>query len=702
MRALSWILLALVGTMAFATAATAQDVAVRVLEDASGDAKMLGPGGTDLPYPEERMAVIDLVAVDLTETGDGFRFDILMAGGIAEPAVPFSDGVYAYVTFVHNQVAFAIYVAYFDNGPFGSWSYSYLGVDLSGAGEAFEPVANLDASFDRASGAWSVQVPRLLMADRDGAMPSLGRSLTDFAAVSEGVDFGFIYINGEAVAQVAKATDEATSDAQYAVRIGVEQTGHARLVSERPYRYSNGEAGTFLFEVTARNVGVESDTFRLTAAEIPSGWQVTLPRDLVHLDAGDDVVIPVIVSMPFDHAHGRVTSFLLEMTSATDAQSVGRILMGFLYPDPPQPGGHHPNLVVHSMDVDPFTGLLSEVFPQTFGRLYMNTAVDDPLDAAVDVPGLLAGWSDDLTSSTFQWIVPLAPGLGMGMDFDLEALGTASISFTSDLPAPGAVLEGALYVMEGYHWYSIPEDMPAVAVLESTEPKEMAAGGQVTFDTVIRPLQAGDHIPHEPENNLFLALNLTIGRTATFTGAEAPSLRPGATLKLPLVDYTDKVSAVFSSMSSLALVAENGQERTVPPGATALFDLRLFAPEEGAFTLSALGSYADWVVYPDGNRVDVGASREARVSIGVAVPLNATDVPLADILLQAGAVDDASQQGLVLLRVRVDPQATVDGVTAVESVSERTKKAVSPVWLGGVALALALARRTRRTAAILE
>lgn len=657
------------------------DGPVRVLEDPASDVVAKGPNDTPVPYPSDRLAAVDIRSLDVTEYDDVFVFTLTTGGSPPNPEIPGIDSVRHRILFTHQDVRFMVALDYWNF--LGEYTSAYLRADLSGQGTAFETLAALDVQYDKATGVWTTTVPRLLLVDRDGAMPSLGRSLGAFEAASESQSFGYISISGTRV-QAFTATDEATGTA-YNVRVGVEQTGQARLVSARPYRYSNGEAGTFVFEVEALHLGDEPAAYALQAIDIPNHWNVSLPQSQLSMPPGGRLTVPVVVEVPFQHQHGRIVSFEVNLVSHTDPESVGRILMGFLFPNPPQPGGHHPSVVLHSRDVDPITKSLDALQAQQWGRVWMNTLDEDGLDEAVDVPGVFDGYEGNLERVRHQWIIPLSPGLGMGLDMDLGRNTAASFTLASNAPWPGAVMDGALYVSDEPLWYVEP-DMPAVARLGPSEAQDIGAMGQATFDVEVTGTTYGDYVPYRAEQNLYLVLNVSAARPASFLGAEAPVLKPGGALTLPLLEYQDRLQPTFAAASGLAVRVVGAPPGAMPPGATAWFDLHMSSPEAGAHTWQALGERASWVRYPQGATTQVGGSLQATARVGIASP---QDAPAGRVEIPIQVTSPSGHAGVVLLRVQIEADAKIDGEWTVLSGDTPTKKSPGPaaVWvLAGLAV----------------
>lgn len=659
---------------------------VRVFEDPRGDVALQNPSGTPVPVSGAQFDPVDLLAGDFKEDGDGF-FATLWIAAFPQGGTGFEGGEVG-MLFRHVDVAYAVRFQMFGDEVFG-----YLESDPSLSGE-LDYLSDLEVTVDPAAGRLTAFLPRQLLGDRDGSPPFPGRQLEGFRGESEGLGFsGGINIGGQGVGGV-RASDEAAADGfAFPVQSGVEQSGDAALFATRPFRASNGEAATFIFEVEAVNLGEDEALYRLAASRVPAGWQVTFPQSQVRIDSEDSRTVPVLATVPFAHQHGRLASFLVELQDLRDAGNVGRVELGLHYTEPPQPAGHHSTLILHSHATSPFEQAITTAF--NFGGSYvtMNTLEEDPSDDGIPVPGRFNSFSG--SDFGFQWGIPLSPRLQMGLDADLDRTGTITVPVSSTLPLPAAVFDGYLYVyrievdeegfFDGYEEVLLGHVVP-------TAPVDIAAGATHTFEALIVPDRAGDYIPYDPEANLVLVLNVSTTRPTTFTGPEAPALMPGGHLTLPLLEYADPVDDLFSGELGLELDPVGGAERRAPPGGATLFTVNATGPS-GRYELLAHGPEASWVEFPAGG-LAVGEDGEGRTQVLVRVPSNATNGTVVDLVVEASGGPADAVRSLARLRVTVDESAPDEAALAVV---EDGKGAPGPApLLGMAALAFALLARRRR------
>jgi hypothetical protein len=672
-------------------AAAGEPHGVRVLEDPQGDVALANPSGTPVPVSAEQFSSIDILAADVLETEDGFFFTLWVAAFPPASPVPFTGGQVA-LLFRHADVGYGV-----EYNMFSTFRSAALLVDPSLSGQ-YDYQTELDLTVDEAAARMTAFVPRQLLGDRDGAPPFPGRSFEGFQALSQGAGFGGNIQVMDVSVESIHASDEAGSTSVLPILLGVRQDGAARLAASRPFRASNGEAATFIFEVEATNAGEAEAFYRLEAVRTPANWQVTFPQAQLRLDAGESILVPVLATVPFAHQHGRLASFLVEMKDLADPASVGRVELGLHYTEPAQPAGHHSQLFLHSRAPDQFISALGTAF-NVFGHdISMNTLEQDPLDQAAAIPGQFGGLQGGTPPRvTFSWFIPLSPALQMGIDVDLARTGTLHIPVSTTLPMPAAVLDGYLYVYsftpsdDEDDFFGTFEETP-IAQLVPTAPVEVGAASSAAFDTAIVPLRSGDYLAYDPEANLVLQLNLSFERPALFTTPEAPVIQPGGHLQLPLLEYADPVDDLFTGDLGLALEPMGGAERRAPPGGATLFTVNATGPA-GHYALLAHGPESAWVEFPAGD-LHVEDDGAGRTQVLVRVPADAADGSVVDLVVEAAGGPADAVRSLTRLRVTVDATAPDETALAAQPGAKDTPGPAPALALLALA-ALALARRGR-------
>lgn len=629
---------------------------IRVLTDPAGDyyaALRDGPGITDpIPY----YTFMDMEWLDVTETAEGFLFTIKVVDieGPLDDTIGFSDGGFFWIHFTHNDWQYRLEI----ERPSGQLEIEYFAVLQSRFWEADE--WGFLWRDDRAE--WSIDDSTIsVFLDRDeipdsrGAAPYPGRSLTDFwVLASQRSSRAESEVNGQTLRfpweLQDRMPDTGMGDVPVAVQFGLEQSGHAFLASDEPYRASNGEATTFLYTVKARNDGDAADLFTLSTTGAPSSWAVELPLSGVRLEPGEEIAVPVLVTTPFNHQHGGTAAFVLEMTSTGDPSAVGRTELGVRYLTIPQPAGHHDTVHLHSIaatDTVSFNSAFAAAF-QPSGSAYFNTLNDDESSDEVAVTAF-AG----LGSADFTWLIPLDPTLRLGLDFDLERLGQALFEISSPGPIQDATLDGRFMLVQAGSGRSAFEDGMDLATFQKTG-VSFSPGGSQSFDLEITPQPDADYIAYAPENELWLRIDLSGTGVSTFNQNTVPAIEPDGSFSLPLIDYKDDISDAFDALSGAQMAALTPTTREANPGDIILFDIEMTASDAAAgdYALSLIGQPTSWarIVTPD--TIALG-STPVKATVLVEVPGDAEDHETADLFLQA-VHTDPQRRGLIRLVVDVD------------------------------------------------
>jgi MYXO-CTERM domain-containing protein len=232
-----------------------------------------------------------------------------------------------------------------------------------------------------------------------------------------------------------------------------------------------------------------------------------------------------------------------------------------------------------------------------------------------------------------------------------------------------------------------------VASILPTPEVDVQASSSQLFESVIVPSKDADYVAYDPALNLELVLNVSFARPSSPSGVEAPVLKAGGHLRLPLLEYADPVSDLFAGAAGLELNLTQGAERRVPPGGSASVDLRATGPA-GHYRLRALGPEASWIeVRSDGLHVNDEGVGGARLAIHV--PANATADSIVDFVIEAAGGPADAVRSLVRLRVTVDPDAPDESATLGKA-EGKGSPGLGPVALVSLLALVALAARRRR------
>lgn len=643
----------------------ATPVAVEVATDGPGDVRFQAgdAGAQDSPLPREDL---DLLSLTVTEQPEGFR----IALGVSSLDEQSSQGelfsLYT-VDFTHHDTQYR--VAWFRSNSLANGAYfSELQV-FSPATDRYSYLQELTPEVDAGAATIAAVAPRDQLLDGQGAPPYPGRALSDFFALALGNPLlaGNFDVAGQSAGDaylVDRMPDDGLASTPVPVVLGVQQTGHARLWSEEPFRFSNGEATTFVFRVQAHNNDTAPDTFDLRFSQAPDGWDIRTPASTIRIEGGGTVEVPVVVRTEFAHDHGNSDRVLMEMVSQRDPSAVGRIEIGVHYPATPQPAGHHDTVYFHSTDNSdqPINLLFGTVFGTIFGNdnlhaAWMNTVEDFAGDDDAEVGGDRC--QSDVVTMTWCWDLDLDPELKMGLDFDLDDVGEISAPVSSILPLPGATLHGAVMYEQPpedeEEWWNT--ESVEVATLVAADPVEVGANGQETLTATVVPSEAGDFLPYTKGASLWIRLMVTAERPDNpfFGPGDHPKLQPGGWARLPLLEYEDPVDEVFGTGGAIALVADK-QQRMVNPGETVLYKVALqnLGALEDAFRIGYAGSNEAWVTLLSNGAVTLAAGEDAEVRLAVSAPEDADDDARADIILEAQSASDPNTRALLRILTTVD------------------------------------------------
>jgi len=720
--------------------ATGVPAPVQVLTDAANDqsASVSGtPAGTEtVGNPGGRYAASDLVSLTVEEQKSDLLFHLAVASLSTSPEAPFVESSIYRADFAYGGNVYRIQFARVVQ-PGGAAQYSGRAYVYDSTRGAFDPVESLIVSADTTSNSLTADLPRDVVLDQHGGEPFPGTQLTDFhvssaSIFSQGGGFTAGPLGNQAIPKVDvtdNMPDQGNGTDPLTIQIGLRQDGNARLQSLVPFRASNGEATTMVFQVNATNLGPKQ-RFALEATGQPATWQVDLPSDIIELPAQSSIPFPVLVSMPFAHAHGTVSSFVVTMTGLDNPGDVGRVQLGVRFTQPPQPAGHHDTLFLHA-EVPEGDQTLSGPFATAFGfdpnHLYFNTLSpdEDSNDAKIAVGGQSFGFTQTVPPlQTYHWTVPLSPILEMGLDFDEARQGDAKVSVSTTLPMQGAKLSGRMvYTMPdlasrcgrfgqggGNQRCSYddqvfgPGQHLTVATLGPSATQDVGPNAQdVLFEMPILPTKDGDYVLYHPDASLAMEFNLTFLRADGFVGPhDIPKITGGELDKMPLNEYHDPVTQVFTSISSLMIIVQGEQQRLVNPGKTALYQLTLMNHDNAphSYDLDLSGPGVSWTQVVGPRRIDVPAGQTRQLGIAVTAPANAVDGDKSDVVLAAINTKDTSERTLARLLTTVDTKAPhPDDSALVPGLASKLTTKKSPglepevVALGLAALALAVRRR---------
>lgn len=421
------------------------------------------------------------------------------------------------------------------------------------------------------------QITKDLVTDERGNPVRPGSTLEDF----------WVSAAGRAVHPVLEPTPEWTdrlpdSGRLHGLRLepDLHNLGDLRLSSERPVQSSNGGAMAFLYAVELANHGTADLVAGLMTEQVPGDWDVAWP-DVVHVEAGSNRTLPIVVQVPSRHVHDGQEGFRLVASAGEHRASLE---LAVRYGAVPQPAGHHPLLTMHSA-AESQDGVTSPGV-----SAWMNTLGEgmDPASDGVPIP-----LEKSVQGGPFEVTVPLSPLLDIGLDFE-----------------GGDHVRADLFV-------SAPVEIPSVHVVAQlrgqcnegrceTRILAEAIPGPITLGAARTPLSIGlalsedlDRVKPGTFDNLALYLRL---RPEYLVGGEGYEEIPGhkgpvlhaeeSTLRLPLIEYHD-IEDVWTS-GGMAVSSSADTSRLANPGSILTWPITVRG-EGGQAVIQVLGVGAEWV-----------------------------------------------------------------------------------------------------------
>lgn len=617
-----------------------------LLGDAIGDQEVTAEDGTSVPI--QRWDGLDLVELDIEEFAD--RFEMILSVGDIAPAgenLVVVDGIHWKINFEYRDTPLQIQISRYGSAPISdAMFYRALLQGYEAGIDRWYGMNELEMVVDTSANQLTVVLPRTHIVAADGTGLIKDATLDNIYVESQLDSEGVQLVNSPAgtIGFPIRGYDRMPDDgsAFWTIVEGVEQKGTALLRSAAPVRVSNGEATTLLFELDAVNQATEQHLFTFTAHGVPNNWVLTFPVERLRIDAGAKEVIPVLLTVPFQHQHGLYVPIEIRMHDQHDAESMGQIELGVRYTEVPQPAGHHNTVYLHQ---------------QGFGG-YFNTVEVDSQDTSEPIQSRSSCGCGDYRIQRFD--IPLLPGLMMGLDVDMEGTGVANIPIQFSLDSADVIVSGEIgvYLADDSRPGFFSDEKPhSVMALERMQLDFTGEQTQVV-EMQITPREHGDYLPFAPETSLILHLDVAVPAAVpgfcciSLTDA---TIQPGGMMQLPLDEYHDDVDQFFSSLSGLELYAQK-QHRYVNAGETVVFNVTLenLGSQSKRFHLETTGTNLGWARILGDDLISVAAGATRPLAVSVTVPMGTADGEFADIALHAADADDSNIRSLVRLVAEVD------------------------------------------------
>lgn len=555
----------------------------------------------------------DLSELQIEEDAQGFWFHVLFHHEQADNERGTPTSLDVYFAFGAEHYWLDLYSREFEETGAALWSID----EVSKNARAITPAARL---IDEQLRSYSAYIPRQFLTDENGATPFPGQTLTKFA-----VESYTIQARGSdefTINDFDRMPDEGVSPRAYEVLHGLLPTGDARLFSPNPSRGSNGASSTYVYSVIAGSEAIEQRTYRLAVQAAPDGWSVTLPSNVMNLAPQEYREVPVVVAVPFQHRHGDQEVIDLQLVDAEDDAHHAELQLSIVYHEIPQPAGHHNTLYFHSQGYN--DNALSPARPTDAPTIFMNTLDGDETDTQQQVPAV----NPSIASETFRWEILLDPSLRLGLDFDLEDVGTLTASIATQSPTVGASISGELYVRTG--------NRTVLASISSQDLADQPMGGTWNVELPLMPHLDGDFFRYEGPTSMVLGLYFHPGRTATDTTPETPVMLPGGQLVLPLNEYREPLADGQFKDQQNALVPIGRVQRAANPGDEILFRAQFTEPAQN-YDLRLLGA---------GSEQCQIVIRDGVVNVILTIPADILADNI-DLILQATPLVESSPYGLL-------------------------------------------------------
>lgn len=614
--------------------------------------------GTAAPEPGlDEFAAADLLALDIEETSDQIRFRLSVrdyASTLAFPtySIDFASGGEQWRVELRGHLGTSAAVS------------GWLLVETeSDSWSRHQRVSPLEST--REGNVLTVSLPKVFLANSEGKVPVKDDVLEGFTVRSSVAIFG-----GSFAGEARDLMPDTGRGPDFTLALGARSNGHLQLLSQDPFRVSNGGSTTFVYHATLVNTAPLDDTVTFEIEELPDGWEATIARQQF-VPAESIATVTLLVSVPFKHVHGGVDEFTLAAHSGMKAGIHAKLQMGVLHTPIPQPAGHHDQLYFHTLSTDTLVRGTDVV---EFTRLGMNTLSDHADDDEM-VPS--TGVRSGTGGAWYPWTVPLDPALAMGLDFDITKEGTLTAVIVPGLPDEARVRAQV---------YLIHQNERTVLAEGISEPQNVQRDQKATFEVPLKPTKAADYVPYIQGQNLYLSIEYSAGAVTCCYVAATPSLHVhDSSLQLPLNEYHDVITAVESTGPRLMLEAAGALEKRARPGTTMTytFNVTNHGPDD-TFVAGVAGTDAETgrVIPERAFTLASGAARQ--VTLTVHVPTMSADGHQLEVILLVRSQSDPSHMAFARTYTTAttgeDAQADESALALAAADSERETP------LGGAAL----------------
>lgn len=673
-----------------------------VLADASGDVDLsVAPKSANQHVNASQNGQGQFDHLDLLKASIGAEtdktFQVTLQLKVPDP--PQNSRPFRYVTFDYGRVQWQVFVG---ACPFAGQQQAPANsgcLRFKDPGGGFRAAKQLTGTRDDGAFAWTVEKQDIFNENRVPAR--YGSVLTNLTAVAVqyyagGGGFGALDPTG-GVSASDRAPPTGSFSAPFVFRMGAGGSGHLVMNAPEPVRVTNGEATTIVYKVELANKGPDELTVQVTNKGGEKDWSVRTPP-ILKAPAGETIVFPVILSLPFRHDHGKTALFDVEAQAVEHEASRASTQLGVFWTDVPQPSGHHEcdsdeacGQWFHSAPFDnPAPDAFDTVAP--FKTPWFNGVAKDPAPNADDAN--VPAFFNDYMFCTFNpttceappqwessWFFPMSPSLLMGLDFDISKQGMARLTFLPSFLDPGARIQARLMYCDPtkqgtggpgpftpvsascYQYSTLLGEGSATAALSANTP--------ITVEISLKMEQAADLIEYQRGANIGLDVRVfsTLPQNTIVVPPRIEFVTKQSHLHMPLLEYHDPVDQEFAQLGALKLEPIDPFEKPVNPGRTAAFRFEVKNEDAQAHhvALEVQGVHAEWASIVGPKVILVEPGQKANFSLAVAAPDDAVAQERAELFVVAQSQQDASIVAMSRLRATVVTQDVPDesGLVAV-------------------------------------
>ena len=663
------ILVVLSLTAVIAPTSSGQNNFEELATDSEGDVVIAGQ--TTAPSPAS-----DLIELRATENGTHLIFIVEMAN-FADQSTPVKDNALVHVHYEYHQAAYRLVLERRITIDSAEPSYSAsLQLQNSVTREYDAVDVDIPIEADEASATMTTAVRYAAIEGASGFPAAAGQSLTGiYVQSTHDLEPG----SGALASNEPTLPNDRMPDTglvEYTLKQAVTEGASFTATLPTPVRFTNGGSSTYAFPIVVASGQPEPLELIFSTKGAPANWNIDFTNPIIELQPNGEAQNLLVVRAQFAHEHGGEETIQVRVETS-DGTSAVDLEARIAFTDIPQPAGHHSRLWLHTTeDATTIPRPILEATGSSAASPFMNAMKEDERDTnqVVNIQSIEGG---------LGWVIPLDPGLSIGLDFEDDLPGEYELRFAPNLPAP---VED--FSIEGHILVGPEGALVRVADLESQSVGTLSA--EQTVIGAIRPTPEGDLVSFQPGSNMLLVV------VAQFSGANAaapvnpPDLLPGGELELPLLEYQDPVPLVPNANIVLAQPdireANPGRLTSVP------IELRNEANQYLVVTLGVLGADDQWMVSLDRDEIALPAKESRTVNAILKVPADASHGTILRFLMTAQD-DVAGVTSVVPVTVLVNDREDIASATL--DAPEEDSPGLGPIFLMLFMAVAAMATRTK-------